>query len=70
MTRAFPVSATDSTGQRMAHISTFGTDNRYLLRVPAGTYSLRAASDGLICTGSATAHAYQTVTSNITCLVP
>ncbi len=70
MTRAFRVSATDSSGQVMAHTSTFGMDNRYLLRVPAGTYLLRATSDGLICTGSASAHAHQTATSNITCLVP
>lgn len=70
MTRAFGVSATDSSRQVVAHTSTFGPDNRYLLRVPAGTYSLRATSNGLRCTGSATAHAKQTVTSNITCLVP
>jgi hypothetical protein len=70
MTRTFNVFAFDSAGEVVAHATTFGEDNRFLLRVTAGIYSLRATSDGLYCTGSAKAHAHQTVTSNITCLVP
>jgi hypothetical protein len=70
MTRTFSVSATDSSGNVVAHTSTFGTDNRYRLRVPAGSYSLLATSNGLHCTGSATAQAHHTVTADITCLVP
>jgi hypothetical protein len=70
LTRAFEVSAIDSTGNVVAKSPTFGTDNRYRLRVLPGHYSLLAASKGLNCTGSATAHSHRTVTSDITCLVP
>jgi len=70
MTRTFKVSATDSAGKVVAHTTTYGVDNRYLLRVNAGSYSLLATSSGLKCTGSATTRAHHTVTSDITCLVP
>jgi len=69
-TRVFQVSAIDSDGHVVASTSTSGRRNHYRLRVPAGYYSLLATSDGLECTGSATAIAHQTVTANITCLVP
>jgi hypothetical protein len=70
LTRVFQVSAINSAGHVTAQTSTSGPDNRYRLRVPAGDYSLLATSNGLRCTGSAVALAHQTVTSNITCLVP
>lgn len=70
MTRTFVVSAIDPSGRVMARSSTFGTGNRYLLRLPAGRYLLQASSHGLRCTGSATAHPHHSVISNITCRVP
>jgi hypothetical protein len=69
-TRAFNVSAIDSSRNIVAESSTFGTNNRYRLRVPAGHYSLQATSNGLNCAGSATARRRRAVTANITCLVP
>jgi hypothetical protein len=70
LTRAFNVRAIDSAGNVVAESPTFGPNNRYRLRVPAGHYSLLATSEGLKCRGSATAQAHQTVTAKIICLVP
>jgi len=70
LTRTFQVVATDGSGRQVATTTTTGTSNDYQLLLPAGRYSLVATSNGLRCTGSATAVALQTVTADITCLVP
>jgi hypothetical protein len=70
LTRTFQVAAVDSGGRQVATTTTTGASNDYQLLVPPGPYSLVATSDGLRCTGSATAVAGQSVTADITCLVP
>jgi hypothetical protein len=70
LTRTFQVVAIDGSGRQVATTTTSAASNDFQLLVPAGQYSLVATSNGLRCSGSATAVALQTVTANITCLVP
>lgn len=68
--RAFDVSAINHAGRLAGKTQTAGPHNRYQLRVAPGEYTLEAVSEGLRCSGSATAVAHRTVTANITCLIP
>jgi hypothetical protein len=70
LTRVFQVSAINDAGEVSASTLTSGTHNHYRLRVAAGEYSLVAISNGLECRSAAVATAHQTVTADITCLVP